>query len=75
MKKRLIITLLSLFLVLGIQPARAQSGPPSPPGSGGSGDSPGGGAPIGDGLVLLLTMGAAYGGFKGYKFWKPGKEK
>lgn len=74
MKKKLVIILLSMFLLTGINQARGQTAtPPPPPGdNGGNGDS-GGGAPIGSGLVLLLTMGAAYGGVKGYKFLITGK--
>lgn len=36
--------------------------PPNPGGGPGSGDLPvGGGSPIGSGLVILLSLGAAYG--------------
>lgn len=39
--------------------------PPPPPGHGSGGNqSPGGMAPIGSGLILLLGMGAAYGAKK-----------
>ncbi len=41
--------------------------PPPPPGDVGSGDAPiGGNAPIGAGLVILSTLGLAYGGKKVY---------
>ena len=52
--------------------ALAQGGPPPPPGGGGTDDTRnennqvGGGAPIGAGIFLLLTMGAAYAGRKVY---------
>lgn len=42
----------------------AQGGPPPPPGGGGGGSddnqNPGGSAPVGSGLLLLLSLGAAY---------------
>jgi len=48
---------------------------PPPPNGGenptepGSGNTPvGGGAPIGSGLVILMTLGAAYGGKKVWDF-------
>jgi hypothetical protein len=46
--------------------------PPPPPGEHGSGtnEDPGGGAPIGSGISILLSLGAAYGGKKIYKVWK-----
>ena len=42
---------------------------PDPPGGHGSGDDedPGGGAPIGSGIFILLSLGAAYGGKKLYE--------
>ena len=52
----------------------AQPDPPPPPpsGHGESGDQlPGGGAPIGSGLFILLGLGAAYGGKKIYN-WNNG---
>ena len=39
--------------------------PPGMPGNhGGNGDVPGGGAPIGSGIALLIAMGSAYGTFR-----------
>lgn len=38
--------------------------PPPPPGHGAGGNVPGGGAPIGGGLLILVALGAAYGGKK-----------
>lgn len=53
--------------------AQAQGEPP-PPSTGGiggpSGGVVGGGAPIGSGLVILLALGAGYGGKKMYDFRK-----
>lgn len=45
----------------------AQGGPPPPPPDEVGGDTPiGGSAPIGTGLVILSTLGLAYGGKKVY---------
>lgn len=52
-------------------------GPPQPPGNGHGqteNQPPGGGAPIGGGLAILLSLGAAYGGGKVYKYWQTQKE-
>lgn len=35
--------------------------PPDPGGGGPTGDPVGGGSPIGGGLIVMLTLGAAYG--------------
>ena len=58
--------------------ARSAQTPPPPNGNGGdptgSGNTPvGGGAPIGSGIVILLALGASYGGKKvyDYKMQKP----
>lgn len=48
-------------------------GPPPPPGDhGGDQNVPanGGGAPIGGGIAILLTLGAAWGGKKVYQAYK-----
>ena len=63
--KLLTITLLT-FNLITINPlsSSAQNGdPPPPPGEHGQNGNqvPGGGAPIGDGLLLLVAMGTAYG--------------
>ena len=77
--KTLRIVLLSLSLGLFTITAFSQSdgpGAPPPPSHNTSGNqSEGGRAPIGDGLLLLLGLGAAYGGFKAYKFYQKKKEK
>ena len=68
----MIITLLSMVLLIGMNHVNAQTAP-APPGNRSSGNQSGGGsAPIGDDLILLLSMGAAYGGLKGYRFLKTG---
>jgi hypothetical protein len=66
-KFKILIISLSLGLLFGISAISvAQPGPPPPPeGHGQSGNqSPGGTAPIGSGLLILMTMGAAYGAKK-----------
>jgi hypothetical protein len=65
---RLAITLLIIVLMI-INPltASAQNGsPPPPPGehSQTGNQPPGGGTPIGSGLLIMLALGAAYGGNK-----------
>ncbi len=49
-------------------------GPPDPPGSHGEdGDqTPGGNAPVGSGIAILLSLGAAYGGRKLYQLREEG---
>ncbi len=65
------IFILTLF-VCWVQISNAQ-GPPPPPGDGHgstSNQAPGGGAPIGGGIALLLSLGAAWGGKKVYQAYK-----
>ena len=68
MKKIKIILagLFILFLSAGIM--AQQTEPPDPPGGHGSGNDqpPGGSAPVGNGLFVLLGLGIAYGGGKTY---------
>ena len=62
----LILALTSLSLTLF-----AQDPPPPPPAThGGTGNQNPKGAPIDGGLGILLALGAAYGGYKIYKFQK-----
>ena len=62
----LIITGLLIIVPVIIASASAPP-PPPPPGGPGTGDTPiGGMAPIGSGIVLLISMGAAYGAKKIY---------
>jgi hypothetical protein len=47
--------------------------PPGPPGPGGPPGSSGGvpvGAPIDDGIIVLLALGLTYGCYKLYEIWK-----
>jgi hypothetical protein len=63
----LIITGLFLIVPAIIASASAPPPPPPPPGGGGTPNPIGGGtAPIGSGLVMLISMGAAYGAKKVY---------
>lgn len=58
----------TIILITSVSPILA-SDPPEPPGQGhGTGGDlpPGGGAPIGSGTIILLALGAAYGGKKVY---------
>ena len=48
----------------------AQAAPPPPPAHDQTGNQPGGNAPIGGGLFLLLGLGVAYGGKKLYDMKK-----
>jgi hypothetical protein len=70
MKKAILNLIISgLFVIVPVIIASASAPPPPPPGGpGGSGAQPigGGGAPIGSGLVMLISMGAAYGAQKVY---------
>lgn len=74
MKKLINITvffLIFLSLISPISSLYAQIGdPPPPPGYHGSSQNlpPGGGAPVGNGLVIFLSLGAAYGGKKMHDF-------
>jgi len=75
MKK--IIAKLSLIALLSIaSTSLLAQGPPEPPNDPNEGGGPvGGNAPIGSGIALLLTLGAAYGGRKVYQYWKDQKEE
>jgi hypothetical protein len=67
MKKAILNLIISgLFVVVPVIVASASSPPPPPPPGGGGGSTPigGGAAPIGSGLVILVSMGAAYGAKK-----------
>jgi len=55
-----IVFLILLINGLFVFTALAQD-PPPPPAHGAGGNVPGGGAPIGSGLLILTVLGAAYG--------------
>jgi hypothetical protein len=61
----LIIT--GLLIIVPVIASNASAPPPPPPPGPGGGDVPiGGTAPIGSGLIILVSMGAAYGAKKFY---------
>ena len=66
--KILFLTLFTLNAILLF----AQGAPPPPPDGHGSttNEDPGGGAPIGSGVAILLTLGTAYGGKKVWDYRK-----
>ena len=66
------LSLILLFLLLNFaMPVVAQDPPPPPPSHSTTGNVPGGGAPIGEGLIILVALGAAYG----YKKWRVQEEE
>lgn len=70
---RKIIILLASSLILAISPILVSEvfadQPPDPGGGPGGGDLPvGGGNPIGGGLIILATLGVAYGVKRIYDF-------
>ena len=70
MKTIKITTIALLFFVLPLI-SLGENVPPPPDNHGESGDQERGGtAPIGGGIAMLLTMGAAYGGKKYYDYRK-----
>ena len=71
LKKALGITILCIIFGLFTITAFSQGpGAPPPPGHGETENVPGGGAPIGGGLVILLALGAGYGAKKYYDIKK-----
>ena len=63
------ILMLSIVLMISGFSLLAQAPPPPPENAGGSGGPVGGGgAPIGSGVVLLISLAAGYGGKKMYDF-------
>lgn len=56
---------LILFFLMAMSPFVQGQAPPPPGEKGGNNNGvPGGGAPIGSGIVLLITLAAGYGGKK-----------
>jgi len=72
--KILTIALLMVAATFISSTAKADDPPPPPPGHSSTGNVPGGGAPIGSGLFILLGLGSAYGGFRGYKVYQKKKK-
>ena len=74
--KKIKLILAATFVIFLSAGLMAQTGPPDPPGGhGGSDDVPGGNAPIGGGLIILLGLGAAYGGKKVFDLMKMDGER
>ena len=75
--KTLTISLLITGATLISSSIYAQTDPPPPPETHGEAGNqpPGGGAPIGSGLFILLSLGAAYGGKKIYNYRKKKSEE
>ena len=61
MKKLIVLSVLAVFFSLTLL---AQAPPPPPSNAGAGGGPVGGSAPIGSGLVLLITLAAGYGAKK-----------
>lgn len=66
MKTMINITIISfVFSLVFLLPLGVNADPPGMPGNHGeNGDVPGGGAPIGGGIAMLIAMSAAYGSKK-----------
>lgn len=61
------LSFILLFVIISGSSVTAQGPPPPPPPDHGSNSNvPGGGAPIGSGLLLLVALGAGYGAKKLY---------
>jgi len=70
MKKKLITIILAGFLILPLLTIAQIKDPGDPDGNPEGGTPVGGGAPIGNGIEILLALGAAYGGRKVYYNFK-----
>ena len=70
--KSLLFSIILLGFMAISQISFAQFPPPPPSGDkgGSSNGVPGGGAPIGSGIVLLISLAAGYGGKKVFDFKK-----
>jgi len=69
---------LTLALLFSIHTVGVSQPPPPPPpsiGHGSSGNHPGGGAPVGDGMFFLIGLAGIYGGKKMYDLRKTLKAK
>ena len=73
--KYFVAGLIICFATLITTNVQADDPPPPPPDHGDTGNVPGGGAPIGSGLVILLSLGAGYGAKKFYNYRKKKKEE
>ena len=74
--KKILIKLTFIIAFTISSTALLAQGPPTPPGDPSQGGGPvGGPAPIGGGIAILLTLGAAYGGRKVYRYWQDQKDE
>ncbi len=83
--KSILLKLLRAVIFIGLITISIQSltqlPPPPPGGSSGGGSGTGGsdsqrnGAPIGSGLFILMGLGAAYSGYKGYRCYQKEMKK
>ncbi|NCC74162.1 MAG: hypothetical protein EOM06_12270 [Sphingobacteriia bacterium] len=75
---RRISKLIAFFALVFISFSTMAQEPPPPPDNpssfGGTNGPVGGGAPVGSGLVILLSLGAAYGGKKIYDLRSQNRE-
>ncbi|MCF8236119.1 MAG: hypothetical protein K9H13_12275 [Bacteroidales bacterium] len=68
MKKHIATITLIISLLFPLSLISQDVPPPPPPDHDATGNQEGGrGAPIGGGLLILLGLGGAYGGYKGYR--------
>lgn len=73
MKKAIFQILITITLVFCCQQIFAQNAPAPPSNHGATTNQTGGGAPIGEGMYLLLAMGGIYGVYKMYQYKKAEK--
>ena len=70
------ITVIAIIILLPFAGlAQDNKGPGDPDPGGPTGGEVGGGAPVGSGLVILLSLAGAYGGKKAFKLIKEEKEE
>ena len=77
MKKHIKVLVATIFFTVGIMISTVTFAQPDPPGIGSGGGNTqmgGGGAPIGSGLIILLTAAAGYGAKKAHKVYNSRKE-
>jgi hypothetical protein len=71
MKKLYRLIIIGLILTMATSAnLLAQAPPPPPPGHGETGNQPGGNAPVGGGLFILIGLATDYGGKKLYNLRK-----
>lgn len=73
--KKVYKSLLILLFTFATATMFSQAPPPPPPNHGSTGNTNGGTAPIGSGLVILIGLATAYGGRKLYVIKKESLEE